>query len=522
VSTALSTEALVIGCGIGGGVAALTLADAGVPVTVVTRADAATESNTWYAQGGIIFRGDRDSPQLLADDILRAGAGHCHLPAVTITATEGPDLVERVLVDRVGVPFDRDESGRLSLAREGSHAVARVAHVADATGQAISAALVKALQDHPNVSLLTAHTAIDLVTPARCSVDQRSIYAPLSCAGAYLLDQATGRVVPCLARHTVLATGGFGQIFLRTTNPVGARGDGMAMAHRAGARVINMEFVQFHPTTFFHDGAARFLVSEAVRGAGARLVTADGEPFMDRHAPEWKDLAPRDVVARAIHHEMLTRDVPNVYLDVRSFLAPDRIRAHFPNIYRECLAYGVDITRDLVPVVPAAHYACGGVWVDDWGRTSIDRLFAAGEVSCTGLHGANRLASASLLEGLVWGHRAARAILRNRAEEPPPVAVDVIPWPEAADKRVDPALITQDMTLIKHVMWNYVGLVRTTARLTRAVRALRALEAEIKDFYGRARPTDGLIGLRNSARVARLVAEAAWQNPRSMGCHFRE
>jgi L-aspartate oxidase len=283
-----------------------------------------------------------------------------------------------------------------------------------------------------------------------------------------------------------------------------------------------MEFVQFHPTTFFHEGAARFLVSEAVRGAGARLVTADGEPFMDRHAPEWKDLAPRDVVARAIHHEMLTRDVSHVYLDVRSYLAPDQIRARFPNIYRECLAWGVDMTRDLVPVVPAAHYACGGVWVDTWGRTSVDRLYAAGEVSCTGLHGANRLASASLLEGLVWGHRAARAILRHRAEATPPAAIDVVPRPEAGDEHVDPVLVTQDMMVIKHVMWNYVGLVRTTARLARAVRALRALEAEIDDFYADAAPTDGLIGLRNSVRVARLVAEAAWQNPRSMGCHFRE
>jgi L-aspartate oxidase len=515
-----STEVLVIGCGIGGGVAALTLADAGVPVTVVTRAETATESNTWYAQGGIIFRGVGDSSRLLAEDILRAGAGHCHLPAVTIAAEEGPDLVQRILVDRVGVPFDRDESGALSLAREGSHALPRVAHAADATGQTISAALVKVLQDHPNVSMLTAHTAVDLLTPSPCAVDRRSVYAPLSCAGAYLLDQATGRVVPCLAGHTVLATGGLGQIFLRTTNPVGARGDGMAMAHRAGARVINMEFVQFHPTTFFHDGAARFLVSEAVRGAGARLVLADGEPFMDRHAPEWKDLAPRDVVARAIHHEMLTRDVPNVYLDVRSYLAPDQIRTRFPNIHRDCLAYGVDITRDLVPVVPAAHYACGGVWVDEWGRTSVDRLYAAGEVSCTGLHGANRLASASLLEGLVWGHRAARAILRAREAAPAP-AIDVVPWPETSSERADPALVTQDVTFIKHIMWNYVGLVRTTGQLGRALRALRALETEIEDFYGHAKLTDGLIGLQNSVRVALLVAGAAWQNPHSMGCHFR-
>jgi L-aspartate oxidase len=521
VSPRLSTDVLVIGCGIGGGAAALMLADAGIPVTVVTRAETATESNTCYAQGGIIVRGAGDSAQLLAEDIVRTGAGHCHLPAVTIAAEEGPDLVQRVLIDRVGVAFDRDASGALSLAREGSHAVPRVAHVADATGQAISAALVKALQDHPNVTVLTAHTAVELLMPSRHAVDRRSVYAMLSCAGAYLLDQAAGRVIPCLADHTILATGGLGQIFLRTTNPAGARGDGMAMAHRAGARLINMEFVQFHPTTFFHGGAARFLVSEAVRGAGARLVLADGEPFMDRHAPGWKDLAPRDVVARAIHHEMLTHDVPNVYLDVRSFLAPEQIRSRFPNIYRDCLAYGVDITRDLVPVVPAAHYMCGGVWADDWGRTSIEHLYAVGEVSCTGLHGANRLASTSLLEGLVWGHRAARAILKTR-EAAASRAFEVVPWPETSGERADPALVTQDMNLIKHVMWNYVGLVRSTGRLARALRDLRVLETEIDDFYGHAALTDSLVGLRNSVRVAVLVAAAAWENPRSMGCHFRE
>jgi aspartate oxidase len=330
VGPGLSTEVLVLGCGIGGSVAALTLADAGVPVTVVTRAEGPTESNTWYAQGGIIYRGVGDSPDLLGEDILRAGAGLCHVPAVRIAATEGPALVERVLIDRVGVPFDRDASGALSLAREGSHSVSRVAHVADATGQAISAALVDALRAHPGISLLTAHTAVDLLTPAQHSPDRLSVYAPASCVGAYVLDQGRERVVDCQARYTVLATGGLGRIFLRTSNPEGARGDGFAMARRAGARVINMEFVQFHPTTFFHDGASRFLVSESVRGAGARLVTADGRPFMDRYAPEWKDLAPRDIVARAIHHEMRSQNLPNVYLDVRSYCPPIASGSDFP------------------------------------------------------------------------------------------------------------------------------------------------------------------------------------------------
>jgi len=522
VSSDLSTDVLVIGCGIGGGVAAITLADAGVPVTVVTRAEGPTESNTWYAQGGIIYRGAGDSPDLLVEDILRAGAGLCHGPAARIAATEGPALVERILIERVGVPFDRDASGATSLAREGSHSVSRVAHVADATGQAISAALVGALRAHPNVSLLTAHTAVDLLTPAQHSRDRGSRYAPASCVGAYLLDQRGERVVCGRAGYTILATGGLGQIFLRTSNPEGARGDGFAMARRVGVRVINMEFVQFHPTTFFHDGASRFLVSEAVRGAGARLVTADGRPFMDRYAPEWKDLAPRDIVARAIHHEMRSQDLPNVYLDLRSYLPADHIRKRFPNIYRDCLAYGVDIARDLVPVVPAAHYACGGVWTDEWGRTSLDRLYAVGEVSCTGLHGANRLASASLLEGLVWGHRAAQDILRVRGERPAPGPGDIRPWEDLGRTPPEPALVGQDTATIRHAMWSHVGLVRTTRGLDRAVSDLSHLAREIGDFYAAARLTDGLVGLRNSAQTALMVAEAARANPQSVGCHYRE
>ena len=518
----LATEVLVLGCGIGGGVAALTLADAGVPVTVVTRAENATESNTYYAQGGIIYRGAGDSPDLLAEDIRRAGAGLCHVPAVRIAATEGPALVERILVDRVGVPFDRDASHALSLAREGSHSVSRVAHVADATGQAISAALVGVLRDHPNVSLLTARTAVELATPAQHSRDRLSVYAPASCAGAYVLDQARQQVICCQARHTILATGGLGQIFLRTSNPAGARGDGFALARRAGARVVNMEFVQFHPTTFFHDGAARFLVSEAVRGAGARLVTADGRPFMDRYAPEWKDLAPRDIVARAIHHEMRSHDLANVYLDLRSYLPADRIKERFPNIHRDCLAYGVDMTRDLVPVVPAAHYACGGVWADEWGRTSLDRLYAVGEVSCTGLHGANRLASASLLEGLVWGYRAAQNILRDRADGRAWQPGDLRPWEDLGREPAEPALVSQDTVTIRQIMWSYVGLVRTTRGLARAVSELGHLEREIGDFYATATLTDDLVGLRSSAQTALMVAEAARANTRSAGCHYRE
>lgn len=518
----LETEVLVIGSGIAGGVAALQLADAGVPVTVVSRAQEPTGSNTYWAQGGIVYRGTDDSPALLTQDIIRAGAGHSNPKAVAILADEGPDLVSEILIEKVGVGFDRDENGSLSLVREGGHSVPRILHAADATGKAIEIALLEALRENSSVKLLRGHTAVDILTPSHHSIDRLSVYEPRSCVGAYLLDQAGERVVRCIAKKTVLATGGLGQIFLRTTNPAGARGDGLAMTYRAGARVINTEFVQFHPTTFFYQDLSRFLISEAVRGAGARLVDASGEPFMQKYAPEWKDLAPRDVVARSIHQEMLIRDVPNVYLDLCSYIAADKIKDHFPNIYENCLAFGVDMSRDLVPVVPAAHYACGGVWVDEWGQTTIKHLYAIGEVACTGVHGANRLASTSLLEGLLWGHRAARHIQQTLAEQAPANPDDIPPWQPAGERAPDPALISQDMSSIKNIMWNYVGLVRTTPRLRRALNDLRSLESEIEEFYRVTRLTDGLIGLRNAVRTAVIVTSAAWKNKRSMGCHYRE
>ena len=519
----LAGEVLIIGTGIAGATVALTLADAGVPVTLVTRAQAPEDTNTLWAQGGIIYTGPGDSPDSLTADVLRAGAGHSYPPAVQLLAEEGPGAVCRVLLERAGVQFDRTGEGDLSLALEGGHSLPRIIHATDATGRAIELALLNTLRGHPNVQLLTGHTAVDLLTPSHHSRNRQAVYDHRSCVGAYVLDHATGQVRRCIARTTVLASGGLGQIFLRTTNPAGARGDGIAMAHRAGVRVINAEFVQFHPTTFYAGEAARFLISEAVRGAGARLTDAQGRPFMDRYDPQWKDLAPRDVVARSIHTEMLKHDVPNVFLDLRSYVDEAEIRSHFPTILAECAKYGVDITRDLVPVVPAAHYFCGGVWVDAWGQTSLRNLYAVGEVACTGVHGANRLASTSLLEGLVWGERAANHI-RARLDEgslPMPDGADIAPWHDTGVEDADPALISQDMSSIKHIMWNYVGLVRTARRLERALRELRGLDIEIEQFYRRTRLSDELIGLRNAVKAASVVAEAAWQNKQSMGCHYR-
>jgi L-aspartate oxidase len=518
----LSTEVLILGSGIAGATTALALADAGIPVTVVTRATRPEESNTYWAQGGIIYKGEDDSPGQLAEDITRAGAGHSNPQAVRILAEEGPAAVREILLERVGVSFDHRADGDLSLALEGGHSLPRIIHAADATGKVIEIALINALDAHPNITLLTGHTAVDLLTPSHHSRDRLSVYDRRSCIGAYLFNQQSGAVIRCLAKTTVLATGGLGQIYLRTTNPPGSRGDGLAMAERAGARIINAEYVQFHPTAFYRGGAARFLVSEAVRGAGARLVHADGVPFMQNHDPEWKDLAPRDVVARSIHREMLARDVTNVYLDLHSYIPRAEILSHFPTIYEKALEFGVDITEDLAPVVPAAHYSCGGIWVDEWGLTTMQNLYAVGEVACTGLHGANRLASTSLLEGLVWGRRAA-AQIRRQLDGLCLYDADLIPaWQPAGDILADPALISQDMSTVKHIMWNYVGLVRTTPRLERALRDLRALESEIEEFYRAHRLTDELIGLRNAVRTAIIVANAAWQNKVSMGCHYRE
>lgn len=518
----LETEVLILGCGIAGSTAALTLADAGVPVTVVTRARAPEETNTYWAQGGIIYQGAEDSPELLAADVMQAGAGHSYGPAVQTLAEEGPAAVQRLLLERVRVPFDRTEDGRLSLVREGGHTLSRIIHATDATGKAIQVALLNALRDHPNVTLLTGHTAVDLLTPAHHSLNRRAVYAPPACAGAYLFDSERGQVIRCLAKITILATGGLGQIFLRSTNPAGARGDGVAMAYRAGLRIINAEFVQFHPTAFYQQQGPCFLISEAVRGAGARLVDASGWPFMQKYDAAWKDLAPRDVVARSIHREMLMNDTTNVYLDLRSYIPRDEILAHFPTIHERCLQHDVDITQDLVPVVPAAHYFCGGVWVDAWGQTDHQHLYAVGELACTGVHGANRLASTSLLEGLVWGERAARRILPQLCETEVPNPAEIKPWRDDGVEAADPALISQDMSSIKHIMWNYVGLVRTTPRLARALRDLRQLEIEIEQFYRKTRLSDELIGLRNAVRAALVVANAAWQNRTSMGCHYRE
>jgi len=520
--TVAESDVLVIGSGIAGATAALRLSqDRQRQITIITRAQDPIESNTRYAQGGIVTLAPGDSKEQLIKDVLVAGAGLSLPSSARILAEEGPRLVKEVLTGIAGVEFDRAADGGYTYGREAAHSCNRILHVGDATGRAIIQALVARLNARPNVRIVSGSTAVDLITFPHHATDPLTVYDPISCHGAYVFDQNTRSVTRYLAGATILASGGLGRIFRYTSNPVGSRGDGLAMAYRAGARVINAEYVQFHPTTLAGANGDGFLISEAVRGEGGQLLTPDGRRFMMEYAPKWGDLAPRDVVARAIHHEMIENGYSYVLLDIASIMPRQKIKERFPTIYAHCQAAGIDITRQPIPVAPAAHYACGGVWTDCWGRTTAQNLYAIGEVACTGLHGANRLASTSLLEGLVWGNRSARDIA-SREDWKMIAPGDAPSWEETGlDEEADPALIWRDIRTIQHTMWHYVGLVRSTRRLARALRDLNHLKEEIDEFYRRTRLNDALIGLRHSVQVALIIAEAAQHNRNSRGCHFR-
>jgi L-aspartate oxidase len=516
---ALETDVLVIGAGIGGCITALTAAENGCQVTIITRKSANNDSSTILAQGGIVYKGTKDSLKSLASDIEIAGAGMCSTDAVRHIAREGAKLVKDLLIDQLHVPFDRGARNNLDLTREGAHSVPRIIHCADQTGKYIAEALWNAVVKHRCITILENTTAIDLLTTSHHSQNQQDIYRPVECVGAYVLQSRPHKIIELFAKQTVLATGGIGQVYLYTTNNTSARGDGYAMALRAGATLANMEYIQFHPTTLYSQNANNFLITEAMRGEGAVLHDEKGKKFATKYHP-MGSLAPRDIVSRAIHTEMLAKHRPCMYLDIRH-KPTEWIKTRFPTIYSTCLEHDIDITKTPIPIVPAAHYACGGILVDKAGNTSIPRLRAVGEVSCTGIHGANRLASTSLLEAVVWGAWTGRDIARAVSEQRKFYTPVVAKWREEKE-HVDPALLEQDWMIIKHTMWNYVGLVRGDRRLRRAQRVLRELQTEIETFYRRAAMTDQIIGLRNGLQTSRAVLYAALRNPRSLGCHYRE
>jgi len=510
----LRTDCLVIGAGLAGSAYALQAAKAGMTCELLSLAGTFRANSDW-AQGGIIYDTSSD-PESLARDIVDAGDHMSNEAAVQQLVHEGPRIVREVLIEDLGVAFDTNASGHLDLTQEGGHGERRIIHVKDETGHAILAAAARRVDATPLITRRTGWVAIDLLTLSHNAADPADKYHPLTCFGAYVLDTATGETVAVVAKKTVLASGGLGQIFLHTTNQPGSVGHGVAMAYRVGARLIDLEYVQFHPTAFAGKNAPRFLVTEALRGEGAFLVNARGERFMDTADPRGS-LAPRDVVSRAIRNELAASGEPCAYLDL-SAMAPGFARERFPNIYARCLAHGVDIGRDLVPVVPAAHFACGGVHADLEGRTSVRNLNAIGETACTGLHGANRLASTSLLECLTSATFCASADARDIASGafhlPEPK-----PW-DSPTRKADPVLVRQDMIQIQHTMWNYAGIVRSPRRLTRARRILLELREEIQSFYRGCALTRELVELRNAVQTALLVVHAAALNPVSKGCHF--
>ncbi len=514
------SDVLIIGSGIAALSCALKAYEEGFNVVIVTKGERPEDSNTDHAQGGIVYKGNNDSEKLLINDILNAGAGATNPEAAKIVAQEGPNLVKEILIDKVKVPFSRNEDGSLDLTEEGAHSVRRIIHADDLTGRAIERSMLKYITEHTNIQIYTSHIAIDLLTLQHHCKNPIYVYRHPECLGAYVYSIKEGKVKRFLAKATVLATGGLGQIFLHTTNPEGATGDGFAMAYRAGVKLINMEYIQFHPTTLYHKDAKRFLISESVRGEGAILKTPDGKPFMEKYHP-LGSLAPRDVVSRAIHEEMTEKGYKYVLLDLASYMDPDRIKARFPHIYETCLKFGIDITKEPIPVVPAVHFACGGIKTNMWAETEMKRLFAAGEVACTGLHGANRLASTSLLEGLVFGNRAARRI-KEKWDELSQDFPEPVPWVDTGEYEPDPALIQQDWITLKHIMWNYVGLVRTEKRLKRAIYDLRHLWWEVEEFYRKAKITRQLIELRNGILTGLVIARAAYTNRESRGCHYRK
>jgi L-aspartate oxidase len=518
-------DVVIVGSGLAGLSVALHLAQTR-KVAIISKRELLDGASNW-AQGGIAAVLDSgDSHDQHIADTLVAGAGLCDEAATRYIVEHGREAIEWLIEQ--GVPFTRDETAELGfhLTREGGHSQRRIIHAADATGHAVQVTLEQKVRAHPNISLFEHHCAIDVITSDKLTPNgvhggAPSLVGQPRCYGLYVQDEKSGKVLTFEAEHTVLATGGAGKVYLYTTNPDTATGDGIAMAWRAGCRVSNMEFIQFHPTCLYHPYAKSFLISEAVRGEGGLLKLppeagpAAGTRFMPAH-DERGELAPRDVVARAIDFEMKKRGLDYVHLDI-SHQSPEFIQEHFPTIYARCLELGIDITQQPIPVVPAVHFTCGGVVTDLAGRTDIPGLYAVGETACTGLHGANRLASNSLLECLVVGRACAHQI----AAAPPAELPKLPAWDESRVTNADEeVVIAHNWDELRRFMWNYVGIVRTTKRLERAHHRIRLLKEEIDEYYRNFRVTNDLLELRNLVEVAALIVKSALSRHESRGLHY--
>lgn len=513
-------ESIIVGSGIAGLTCAINLKKAGIDVVVLTKNSVPQESNTFYAQGGIISACPDDTEEKLEHDIMLAGCDYNRIEAVKMFVKEGPPLVPDFLINEAGVSFSRKTSGEIDYTGEAAHQIRRIAHYEDHTGDRIITDLLT-YAETLNIKLVTGYTAIDLITNNHHSKDTQEMYKPREVLGLYALNNSTGEVDTFFSGSVVLATGGIGNIYQYTTNPVSATGDGISMAYRAGADIINAEFVQFHPTSLFHRDIKRFLISESLRGEGARIKDHSRNEFMKDYSP-LKDLAPRDVVARAIFDKMSKTGSEYMFLDLsNNYKGNIPIEERFSNTYKTCLKGGIDITKEPIPVVPAEHYFCGGIKVYLDGKSSVTNLYAIGEASCTGIHGANRLASTSLLEGLLWGKKAAEAIASEQISPDVKRTARIPDWQDPSrTEEIDPVLVDQDMRALQLTMWNYAGIIRTHKGLSRALADLNYFTYRILKFYHQAKLNTSIIELRNASVCSSIIVDSAIRNSKPIGCHY--